>query len=642
VTGDTSFFAGFMDDYFAECDEHLGAIRRHLLAIESAGEGGVDRAMLDDLFRSFHSIKGISGMVELRDAELLAHHLESFLRRLRDGEAQLTADGLDALIEGVDLLERTIAARREHVPSPPAGDVIDRLTGAALETPPAESATIGPADQPAPSWRITFAPSPQLVARGINVDTVRARLRAAGTILDATPRMLPDGIAFEFAFAGELDPETVEAWRSEGLTVERVDAPVVASTERSITADAGARAVQPSHVVRVDLTRLDDLMRIIGDLVIARARLEDSLRRIVKHVPAVEWRAVQENSLTIERQLRDLREGIMRVRLVPVSEIFRRMPFVVRDLTREQGKKVRLQLDGQHTEIDKFLIERMLDPVLHLVRNAVSHGFELPEERVQAGKPAEGTLRLTAAGVGESVVLEIIDDGRGIDAGQVAARARAAGLPVPAGPLDEATLLDLICTPGFSTRDVTDRASGRGVGMSVVKNTVQELNGTLRLETARGEGTRFVIELPLTLSIADALIATVGDRTFALPQPSVREVVEIDPAALRRVEHQEIAPFRGGVLPIVRLARVFGIPAAPRPRLHVFVIGAGQDAVGLAVDRIVGQREIVVRTMADPLVRVGGIVGATDLGDGRVVLILDPPALARRARAAEQQPAGAS
>ncbi|HVL66223.1 MAG TPA: chemotaxis protein CheW, partial [Vicinamibacterales bacterium] len=150
------------------------------------------------------------------------------------------------------------------------------------------------------------------------------------------------------------------------------------------------------------------------------------------------------------------------------------------------------------------------------------------------------------------------------------------------------------------------------------------------------------IELPLTLSIADALIATVGDRTFALPQPSVREVVEIDPAALRRVEHQEIAPFRGGVLPIVRLARVFGIPAAPRPRLHVFVIGAGQDAVGLAVDRIVGQREIVVRTMADPLVRVGGIVGATDLGDGRVVLILDPPALARRARAAEQQPAGAS
>jgi two-component system chemotaxis sensor kinase CheA len=230
-------------------------------------------------------------------------------------------------------------------------------------------------------------------------------------------------------------------------------------------------------------------------------------------------------------------------------------------------------------------------------------------------------------------VLEIADDGRGIDRDMVLERARAIGLPLPAGPLDSAALLGLICTPGFSTRDQSDRASGRGVGMAVVQSTIRDLNGTLTLDTVRGQGTRFVIELPLTLSITDALIATVGDRTFAVPQASVREVVEMDPATLRRVEEHEIAPFRGGMLPIVRLSRVFGVQPAPRPVLHVFVIGSGTDAVGLAVDRIVGQREIVVRSMADDLVRVSGIVGATDLGDGRVVLILDPGVLVRFGRA---------
>jgi two-component system chemotaxis sensor kinase CheA len=308
------------------------------------------------------------------------------------------------------------------------------------------------------------------------------------------------------------------------------------------------------------------------------------------------------------------------------------MPFVVRDLARETGRRVRLALQGQETEIDKFLIERMMDPVLHLVRNAVSHGFELPAERVAAGKPEEGTLTLAAASVGHTVVLEIADDGRGIDAAAVAGRARAMGIDVPAEALDARTMLDVICAPGFSTRDDSDRASGRGVGMAVVKTTVEELNGTLTLQTAPGEGTRFVIELPLTLSITDALIAHVGDRTFAVPQANVREVIEIDPATIRTVERHEIAPVRGGSLPILRLSRLFGIAERPRRALHAFIVGSGQDAVGIAVDRVSGQREIVVRSMADSLIHTEGVAGATDLGDGRVVLILNLPDLARHAR----------
>jgi two-component system chemotaxis sensor kinase CheA len=394
-------------------------------------------------------------------------------------------------------------------------------------------------------------------------------------------------------------------------------------------ADASS-AAGPAHVVRVDLTRLDDLMRMIGELVISRARLDDALARVERHVPAVEWRDVQENTQTIERQLRDLREGVMRVRLVPVGEILRRVPFVVRDLTRDSGKRVRLDLRGHDTEIDKFLIERMMDPVLHLVRNAVSHAIETADERVAAGKPPEGTLTLAASSLGDIVVLEVADDGRGIDEAAVVARARQIGLEVPDPPLDRARLLDLISAPGFSTREETDRASGRGVGMAVVMSTMAELNGRVTLSTTPGEGTRFVIELPLTLAITDALVAHVGDRTFAVPQGSVREVIELDPAALRRVERHELAPFRGGSLPILRLSDVFGVAPRPGRALHAFVVGSGIDAVGVAVDRISGQREIVVRSMDDSLIKVDGVTGATDLGDGRAVLILDLPGLVRR------------
>ena len=636
MSDETPFAAGFMDEYFAECDEHLATMRRLLLDLEASAtsDRAVRPAVLEELFRSFHSIKGISGMVELREAEMLAHHMESYLRVLRQRESRLTDAGLDALVSGVDMLERTIAARRDQVAPPDAGHVIATLAAvvpgaAAPDAAPAEAA----ASAGQPSWRVTFAPSAALLARGINVDSVRARLRERGEILTASPRITASGIAFEFAIAADLDAATLARWREDGIVAEPAEEDAGGDAAPVYEADArDSLRVAPSHVVRVDLTRLDDLMRIIGDLVISRARLEGALTQLETRVPPVEWRAVQEHSQTLDRQLRDLREGVMRVRLVPVGEIFRRMPFVVRDLARDTGRRVRLELRGQETEIDKFLIERMMDPVLHLVRNAVSHGFELPAERIAAGKPEEGTLTLAAASVGHTVVLEIADDGRGIDTAAVAARARAMGLDVPDGPLDAAAVLDLICAPGFSTRDETDRASGRGVGMAVVKTTVEELNGSLTLQTAPGDGTRFVIELPLTLSITDALIAHVGDRTFAVPQANVREVIELDPAHIRTIEQHEIAPVRGGTLPILRLSRLFGIPERPRRVLHVFVVGAGADAVGIAVDRVSGQREIVVRSMADALIKADGVAGATDLGDGRVVLILHLPELARHAR----------
>jgi two-component system chemotaxis sensor kinase CheA len=638
-------FPDFLDDYFAECDEHLTRVRRLLLALEaSVGRLEINRAVLDELFRHFHSLKGISGMVELRQAEDLAHRLEDYLRVLRAGDAILSADGMDALFDGTQLLEQVIAVRRTGGTFPAVesvGERIGRLVNAAAPAAASDS-RLAPAVPRSfanvARWRCTFTPAAALVARGIRVDTVRGRLAAAGEILDAVPRVTGDGsIAFDFVLAAPLDEATIAAWRADGITAERL-ADDVASTPAVQPVDpvdddvtlSGTTAL--SHFVRVDLARLDDLMRNVGDLVISRARLADTLSRLEARIPAADWRAIQENAVAIDRQLRTLREGIMRVRLVPVGEIFRRMPFVVRDLARETGKRVRLELQGQSTEIDKFLIERMMDPVLHLVRNAVSHGIETADERVAAGKRPEGTIVLCAATAGDIVRIDIADDGRGVDPEAVIARARAVGLAVPAGTPDAAALLALLCAPGFSTRDESDRASGRGVGMSVVQAAVEELSGRLRLETERGTGTRFVLELPVTLAITDALIAKVGSETFAVPQGSVREVIDVAVADLIQVERNEMTPYRGAALPVLRLSRLLGLPDTSRPRLHLFVVGTGPAAIGIAVDRIAGQREIVVRAIADALVRVDGISGATDLGDGHVVLILDPAALARQMR----------
>lgn len=620
----------FIDAYFAECEEHLIAIRRGLLALEgSVGRSRPDLLITEELFRSFHSLKGLAGMVEDREGELLSHEMEGYLRAIREGEVALTTHGVEMLIEGTAALERAIAARRDASTPHDSTASLEHLR-ALLAVPPAgpEAPARGvPAAPAIPDWDCTFTPSPDLISRGINVNEVRTRLRLAGDILSATPTITPDGVAFRFLFAGSLDDATAAAWRADGVTCTRI---ADAAPNGSMEAPAAPGAATPNHYVRVDLARLDDLMHMIGDLVMLRARMSDTHALIERHVPAVHWRAIQEGASAIDRRLRALREGVMRVRLVPVGDIFRRMPFVVRDLARETGQRVTVELIGEETEMDKFLVERMMDPVLHLVRNAVSHGIESAGERAAAGKSPEGMIRLHGATAGDMVAIEVSDDGRGVDVAAVARRARQMGLPTPAEG-DDAALFDIMCLPGFSTREESDRLSGRGFGMAVVRSRVQELGGSLCMETMAGAGTRFIVTLPLTLAIIEALIACVGSHAFALPQAAVREVIALSAKAIRRIEGHEVTEYRGTALPIIRLADALGIDAAPRAQLHAFVLGSGSTAVGLVVDQIVGQREIVVRPTADPLIDVDGIAGATDLGDGRAVLIVDAAAVTRRA-----------
>ena len=623
------FFDQFLDDYYAECDEHLVSIRRSLVTLEDEVDTGtLDRAVLDNLFRSFHTLKGISGMVALSAAEQLAHHLESYLRELREGTVVFSEPGFQALSAGVSLLESVINARRNDRPVPSIDEIVERLQAVAsdstassnIETTPEPEAAQN--DATATRWLIEFTPTAALAERGVNVNSVRARLQAIGQLLQSKPVVKGAGeIAFEFIVATKASNTALADFEADGLTFKPAPVESAPRPKEPVT------TIAPASVVRVDLDRLDELMRIIGELVISRTRLEEQLTELKRVTPPALWRSLQETNLSMGRQLRDLRESVMRVRMVQIGEIFERMTFVVRDLARESGKKIIVQLSGGETEIDKFLVERMMDPFMHLVRNAVSHGLETVAEREAQGKRSEGLLSLSATTAGEMIVIEIADDGRGIDRNVVRERARARGLTYASSDLDDAALLDLICTPGFSTRDEADRQSGRGVGMDVVKKAIEELGGRISLATKPGQGTTFTIELPLTLAIAEALIVSVNGQRFAVPQSAVREVFEVESASTKVLENNEIISYRGKVLPLLRLARVFEMNYQRGEKFHVLVIGEEANSVGLAVDRIIGQREIVVRAIKDPLAQSKGIAGATELGDQRVVLILDITAL---------------
>jgi two-component system chemotaxis sensor kinase CheA len=360
----SQFFASFLDDYFAECDEHLTNVRRELLVLESfVGQPKVNPATLEELFRSFHSLKGISGMVGQGEAERLAHQMESYLRALRQSQATLSTEGIDGLIAGTRMLEQVTSAYRAGRAMPNIAPTLAQLAGLAAECPddlPQKPRVALPSarlnglengQRPQVkdglrTWHITFTPAAELAERGINVNHIRARLQEIGELIQASPKVMPQGgITFEFTVATTADEATFAAWSEDGVSYAPL--PTEPSEVKSAPVSSDNLMIAPSHVVRVDLSRLDELMRLVGERVISRGHLEDRLKDLETNLPATEWRGLQEINSTLERQLRDLREGVMRMRLVPIREIFERMPFVVRNLARESDKKIKLELRGQ-------------------------------------------------------------------------------------------------------------------------------------------------------------------------------------------------------------------------------------------------------------------------------------------------------
>jgi two-component system, chemotaxis family, sensor kinase CheA len=401
--------------------------------------------------------------------------------------------------------------------------------------------------------------------------------------------------------------------------------------QASAPADTDASLRSVSQAVRVDIHKLDRLMNLVGELVLVKT----SLLQIAERLRAGDESTtlgleLHRESRSLDRKLNELQSGILEVRMVPLGQIFDKLARMVRKLGRDLGKQVDFEVAGSDVELDKLIVEDLSDPLMHLIRNALDHAIEPPDVRVRNGKPAAGKVTLSAAQKGNHVLIAVEDDGAGIDEQRVREVAVKRGLASPeaVAQLSRRDVMNLIFVPGFSTAPKVTALSGRGVGMDVVKNNIAAMSGIIDLHTALGKGTRFEITLPVTLAIIRALVVEAAGRTYAVPLNSVLEIVTVEQSELRTIEMREVISLRGATLPLVRLGRFFGGRADPPPGpLFVVVVGLAQERLGVAVDGMVGQQDIVVKPLGRALAGVRGIAGATDLGNRRTVLVLDVGAI---------------
>jgi two-component system, chemotaxis family, sensor kinase CheA len=407
------------------------------------------------------------------------------------------------------------------------------------------------------------------------------------------------------------------------------------ATAATVPENSVAAPIDPHHQggpdsgsIRVSTQKIDELMNIVGELIIVQAMLNE--QALVLTGPAGE--PFRSGVAQLERNTRELQESVMRVRMLPLSFVFGRFQRMARDLAHRLGKQVDLKVTGENTEIDKTMLEKIGDPLTHLVRNSIDHGVELPEVRLQAGKPAVGTVHLEAYHRGGNIAVEVTDDGAGLDEDRILAKARSRGLVGPNQTLTDHEIHELIFAPGLSTADKATDVSGRGVGMDVVRRNVQELGGKVEIRSERGRGSRFTITLPLTLAIVEGLSARIGSETYIVPLASIIESLRLTPASASRLPGcEEVFPFRGDYLPVLRLHDLFGVE--PRSRLlheGLLVVAEGEGRrVGLFVDELLGQQQVVIKSLQTNYRRVPGVAGATILGDGSVALILDLPGILR-------------
>ena len=642
----------FRDAYLAEVDEHLADANACLVEAEKAArEGRPCPRELRDLMRLLHTIKGLSSMVGIEPIVALAHRMETVVRAADRAGGALSEQTFEALAEGTRALEARVRAVATGKPVPdapiPALEAVDDLEPHASVTPVPETlldpdldAKLSASEREQISQAsaaglnvlcIEFGPSAEKAAVGLTITSVRERVKPLGDTVKVVPLSrpasptAPSGLLFVVLLTTR-EPESVVA-AAIGIPVGDIRvvanrAPVVAVTMPALRQNDEPTEHRPG-VLRVDVARVDDALEKLSTLLVTRSRLANAAA-MLEGPGSRELRAILSDNT---RQLRDLRGAILRLRMVPVVQVLDRLPLVVRGLARTTGKEARLVVHGEGAELDKTVAERLFPAIVHLIRNAIDHGLETPDERVAMGKPAFGTITITC--VAESnrrLDLRIEDDGRGVD------RARVAAKGGRDAAVDDATLLELLCRPGLSTRDVVDTTSGRGVGMDIVKKVLDALGGEMLLQTTPGSGTTFVLRVPLTIAIVDAFTVRCGDERYVVPVSVVEEIVEVDPSKIVRGPGTRMIPRRGEPIAIVGLEHTLD---ASRPRnddsRFALVVRRGHgEAIAFSIDRVLGQQETVVRPLADPLVMAVGVSGTADLGDGRATLVLDLLAVAAR------------
>jgi two-component system chemotaxis sensor kinase CheA len=665
----------FRQTFLLESADHVASMESELLELRSSP---ADIELLNSIFRAAHSIKGGAGSFGMTSLVRFTHSLENLLERLRSLEMQATDEVIDILLRSVDVLRGLLDADADAEMPIDVLELHKRIEALTPADPaPAEAAleevqlATGDARE-LNLYTVEFRPDRELFSSGTNPIVLLRNLAALGTVscchlhtdelpsladldpaqcylswtVELASRCAEEELREVFEFVEHLAEIRISCADAQQLPVNALAIlPATTAVETLVPQPAPEHVPTPvrrkitekkpdtsgeSGSIRVAIDKVDRLIDLVGELVIAHVMTA----QMVEDFEPSCLPKLREAVAAMERNTRELHERVMAIRMLPVGTLFQRYMRTVYDIAKSTGKTIRLDLSGEETEIDKSMLELLADPLVHLVRNAADHGIESAEARHAAGKPEEGVITLRAFHRAGRIVIEVSDDGAGIDTNRVRSKAIERGLIGPDSQLSNEQLQMLIFEPGFSTSETISDLSGRGVGMDVVKRNVQQLNGTVALASEKGYGSTVSIELPLTLAILEGLLVRVGDRTLVLPLLSVIETVPLGNEQIVRVAEQgEVVVIREQSIPLLRLSRFLGLPQekvgagqAPQQdgsRKLAVIVEAGKRKVGLVVDELLGQQQVVVKSLERNLHRVNGIMGATILGDGCVAPIID-------------------
>jgi two-component system chemotaxis sensor kinase CheA len=646
--------------FFEESREGLDAMESGLLGLEA---GRSDGETINTIFRAAHSIKGGAGTFGFRFISDYTHVMETLLDEARAGKRHLDSDAVGVLLASVDVLRGMIDyAENGGALDQPAVDASKAQLDTLLSGAPAAAPAAPVAPKPAgpDHWRVVFRPVPSLFLSGNDPLRIMRELSELGArdiacLDDALPAFatldpVNAFLGWRFELPGTVKRAQIDdvfSWIDDqcDLVIDAVHpecpAPPAAAAEEpavelAVPAEAASHVARSDGAaessIRVGVSKVDALINLVGELVITQAMIQQR----AEGLDPVVYEKLLAGIAQLERNSRDLQEAVMSVRMLPVDFAFSRFPRMVRDLATRLGKKVRLRTAGEQTELDKGVIEKIVDPLVHLIRNSIDHGLESPADRRAAGKDETGTIALSAMHQGGHIVIEVSDDGRGLDRGRILAKAAERSLPVAENPTD-AQVWELIFHPGFSTAEKLTDVSGRGVGMDVVRKNIQALGGNVEIRSTPGHGSTMTIRLPLTLAILDGMTVAVGGEVFVVPLNVVVESLQPRDAEVRTIGGGDrVLQLRDDYIPMLDLSAQYGLGASARthgerPPIAVVVESGGQR-IALEVDELLGQQQVVIKNLETNYRRIPGVSGATILGDGRVALIVDADGLAHHAR----------
>ncbi|MDD2365665.1 MAG: chemotaxis protein CheA [Desulfuromonadaceae bacterium] len=600
-----------LDGFLAETTELLEKLDDDLINLEKSSD---DTELMNRIFRSIHTIKGASSFLGFDLLVKVAHKTEDVLNRLRKGELSVTPEIMDVILEATDLVKLLVSdIKAGEIQERETEGTISKLLPFLLESSPSPQPAPSPAQKPA-------APLPaESNESGVTEETVQQTAEYTN--------------ASEQNTATAANTETIPA-----AAPAPTPSPKQAVAQKKVAAPpkqagGGGDDLSDNTTVRVDVKRLDDLMNQVGELVLERNRMiqinQDLQQNDVNRPDFNEDFGKLTKRMSFVTS--ELQMQVLKMRMLPVDKVFKKFPRIVRSMSRDLGKEVDLQIVGEETELDRSVVDEIGDPLIHLIRNAMDHGLETPEERVEAGKSRTGTLVLAAIHEGNQIIISIKDDGRGIDTERVGRKAIEKGLITEDqyAAMSQREMFDLLFLPGFSTKDKATDLSGRGVGMDVVKTNIKKLNGLIEIKSTKGVGSEFILRLPLTLAIIQSLLVEVEGEIYSIPLSSVLETIRVDQRQFHQIGGQEVLKLRDIVLPLIRLQKVFNVQSRGESDdfCYVVVVGAAEKRMGLVVTRLVGQQEVAIKSLGNYLANIPGIAGSTILGDGRVALIIDPVAM---------------